>query len=217
MKLFAVFILTVSLLLTLAFVASAEIIKVSGEVGPNDFQIIGGEIPYVVNPYSIEEKPQTYYANVEFNLLLARLGVELGYADLNPYYYNTKAVRVGWEFGKTLHWKIFAGYREMVLDDKSLPVENSQKISGLITGIGLNVKVTDKLIIYGLAEFPQSSKYNNLVITDGEAIMSYRKVGVIFSPFPLVDCFVNYRATGAGYDTLDISASGYTAGLRLGF
>ncbi len=213
MKSGLVFILTLGLLLGLSTLAGADFVKVGGEVLFGDLKVEGG-----TPGYDLSQPNTMIYLEGDVNLLLIKLGAEIGYVDLDPYYYTNALVKSGFGLGIAgISAEAFLGYQGVFFGDRNRVEVRS--FHGAVIGADVKVELLKKIKIYGSASLPLITMHylNKENISKNNITMEYYKVGVAVSPLPLVDVFVNYRFSGAAYESLNIKNSGYSVGVMVGF
>jgi hypothetical protein len=73
----------------------------------------------------------------------------------------------------------------------------------------------DPWAISGAAYLPLQTRYINGIVDDDHGDLSYLKLGLSYSPLPLVDLFIYYRALTADSEVVDLTAKGYTLGAKI--
>lgn len=227
MKKFAIiFILTFSLLLSFATLASAELLfGVSAETGPSDFSV-NYKAPYNAKylPYGvtdISKSPTQVTLTGDLNLLLIHIGAEYSTADVgNGSTFSTAAIKAGWDLGlPILSFQLYGGYQAYTLTHGNTVTSLSLGDSAywdLFASVGVKASLAD-VSIYGNANIPIYSQFDNGIDEDNSASMSYLKVGVSYAPIPFIDLFADYRKMEAESKVMKLSSDGYNFGVRLSF
>lgn len=225
-KLAIILILTFSLLLSFATLASAELLfGVTAETGPSDFSVNykdSYKTTYsVFGVDDISKSPSQVTFTGDLNLLLVHIGAEYSTADLGKDgTFSTATVKAGWELGLPIvTLQLYGGYQAYTLtkgDSISNPKFGDSAYWDLFASVGAEVNLID-INVYANANIPIYSQFSNGVDDDNSASMGYLKVGVSYAPIPFVDLFVDYRKMDAESKVMKLTSEGYNVGVRLSF
>ncbi len=228
-KLASILILTFSLLLSFATLASAELLfGVSAEAGPSDFSVNYKE-PFKTNYNStpgytvdnISKSPTQVTLTGDLNLLLIHIGGEYSTADMGKDgTFSTATIKAGWELGLPIvSLQLYGGYQAYTLtkgDSISNPSLGDSAYWDLFASVGAKVSLAD-ISVYANANIPIYAKFSNGIDDDSSPSMSYLKAGISYAPIPFVDLFVDYRKMEAESKVMKLSSDGYNFGVRLSF
>jgi hypothetical protein len=227
-KLAIVFILTLSLLLSFASLAAAEVLfGVTAETGPSDFSLNYQEKGGYATEYhgagvdDISASPNMITMTADINLFLIRLAAEYGYGDVGKgATFSNATIKAGWDIGLPLVTvQLYGGYQAYTLTHgdsaDSLSLGDSAYWDlfgslGLQTGFG-------PISIYANENFPLYCNFDNGVDSDSSASMNYFKAGISYAPLPFIDLFVDYRKMDAESKVMKLESDGYNFGVKISF
>lgn len=214
MKTLLIIALSLGLLFSLATLASAEILfGLSAETGS---AAVSADYSAPASG-DVSKSAGITFVNGNFNLLGTKIRLEYGVSDLSPYKLTASKVRIGWDIGLTaLKAEVFGGYQQFVFTDDTLPNGNQNNCWSLIGGVRLESRI-NRFTVSGAAVLPLKSYYNNGVREDYNAGLNDWSLGVSYSPMPLVDLFINYRAWQANSQVVNLGVQSYTVGAKISF
>ena len=194
--------LTICLLFSVSTMASADIFRLTPEISKSTLDTGAG---------SDEAEGDVYYLSGDLNIVLIRLGVDLGSGELEGTDFTMAGARIGTEFPLVLFKLIaFAGYQTYEFDLKG-PLDI--KVKGSVLGVGLEKELNKFFSIRGLVLLPVDLESDELT---GDIDFTSAKVDLIFTTLPLVDFFIGYRTLKFEGNNGEFDLSGYHAGIRIG-
>jgi hypothetical protein len=221
LKMMLVTVLTFGLLGSCAVVASAEMLfGVSAATGRTDFSCSYSGDYATAGLTGTNDKADSFAANLELNLLLARIYVDASKTAFSESDFYKIAVSAGWELGPDiLRVSLYGGGKGYIFEDRSNAADVRNVFYALGGGAGVESKLGN-LKFYGNVFIPVIAKYTNEVIygdgDDTSPKMEYMEAGLSLSTVPFVDIFVNYRKENATADNMfKFDSTTYSAGVKI--
>jgi hypothetical protein len=214
-------ILTLSLLLSFASLASAELLfGVTAETGSPDLTMNYKGV-YTAYGTDISATPNMITLTGDLNLFLIHIGAEYGTGNAGDgATFSEAMIKAGWEIGLPIvSVQLYGGYQAYTLtksDSNSTPSLGDSAYWDLFVGLGLQASLAN-FSVYGNVNFPIYAQFSNGITDDDNASMNYLKVGVSYAPIPFVDLFVNYRKMDAESTVMKLASDGYNFGVKLSF
>jgi hypothetical protein len=221
LKAILICLVTFCFLLSIISIANADVLRVEPVVSYNSLKIDGGTTP----DYAVAKPILMLGINSDTDLKFIRLGLDLGYGNIEDFSCLTIIPRAGWEFGiLDYKIKIYESYKILNLTDHSSSTL-THGFSGFVLGTEIESKISEMFAWTGALTIPETCSYyrNGALITDGGAPDSISQsdwsIGLKFSPLPLYDILIKYHASQI-FDqdqNLIITLKGITASVNFTF
>lgn len=221
-KMMMVSVLSLGLLGSCAAMASAEVLfGVSGSTGQTDFtSSYTGTYSSTYGLVGTNGQSSTLNANLEVNLLLARLYVDASQTAFSNSNFYKLGVGAGWELGPDiLRLGVYAGGKAYLFEDRSNATGDVRNVFYALGGGASVESKIGNLKIYGKMFTPVFTKYTNEYLTasgsDSSAEMSYLEAGLSLATIPFVDIFATYHKESATADVFNFDSTTYSAGVKI--